>query len=103
MLTKARKKKLEVAEMRMLRWMREVTKLVNIKNEKVKDDIKEKGLSADEVYDHQARNHLSPQEVRFPLTLYLQKTSYYKQYSSMTHMSAQTHAHDRTHGTNAEC
>ena len=42
--------------------------------------------------------------VRFPLTLYLQKTSYYKHecHSSLTHLRSQTHAHERTHGTNAE-
>ena len=78
-LKKAQERKLEVAEMRMLRWMCGVTKLDKIINErirgttkvgeitkkvherrlkwyrwlhKVKDDIKEKGLSADEVYDH---------------------------------------------------
>ena len=53
----------------------------------------------------QARNQLLPQGVRCPLTLYLQKTSYYKHgcNSSLTHMRAQTRAHERTHGTNAEC
>ena len=94
-LKKAQEKKLEVAEMRMLRWVCRVTKLDKIRNEririrlkwyghvmrreehyvgrramvmkvqgrrkrgrpkrrwldKVKDDIKEKGLSADDVYD----------------------------------------------------
>ena len=47
--------------------------------------------------------------VRFPLTLYLQKTSYYKHErnsilrDSYIYMRAQTHAHERTHGMNAEC
>ena len=44
-------------------------------------------------------------DVRFPLTLYLQKTSYYKHECnfSLNHILAQTHAHERAHGTNADC
>ena len=53
-LKKAQEKKLEVAEMRMLRWMCGVTKL-----DKVKDDIKEKGLSADDVYGRATWRHMS--------------------------------------------
>ena len=59
------------------------------------------------VRPNQARNQLPPQGggVRFPLTLYLQKTSYYKHEcnSSLTRMVHKTHAHERKHGTNAEC
>ena len=59
-VTKAQEKKLDVAEMRMLRWMSGVTKLDRIRNERIKPGVHTNDFAT--IHGRPARIHTAPAE-----------------------------------------